>query len=296
VLGVNGSTSVEPRFGLKYALSPRQSVGFGIGMHSRHEAMSTYYAQKHLPNGELVYPNKELNLTKSMHYVLSYDHQLREDLRLKVETYYQHLFDVPVFTDPKNPEAALNAQGGFTTDSLLNKGTGRNYGVELTLEKFFTNNYYFLLTNSIYDSKYTGIDGVERNTRFNGNYILNFLAGKEFKVGRDNRNLLSANIKLNWAGGNRYTPVDMARSIAEDRTVLKDNERYTAKAADYFRTDVRFSYRKNKPRASYILSLDIQNVTNRLNMYRQYYDQETQTIKINTMTGLIPVLNYRVEF
>ena len=295
-LGLNGSASVEPRLGIKYAVSPRQSVGAGIGLHSRHEAMSVYYAQKQLRSGELVYPNKELELTKSMHYVLSYDNLLREDLRLKVETYYQHLYDVPVFTDPKNPEAALNAQGGFTTDSLLNAGTGRNYGVEFTLEKFFTNNYYFLLTNSWYNSKYTAIDGIERNTRFNGNYIMNFLAGKEFKIGRDNRNLFSANIKLNLAGGNRYTPVDVARSIAENKTVLKDNERYTAKANDYFRTDVRFSYRKNKPRASYILSLDIQNVTNRLNMYRTYFDQDENTVKTATMTGLIPVLNYRIEF
>ncbi|WP_026462362.1 TonB-dependent receptor [Adhaeribacter aquaticus] len=295
-LGLNGSTSVEPRLGLKWNFSPTQSLGAAVGIHSRHETLSVYYAQKALANGQLVYPNKNLNFTKARHYVLSYDHLVRQDLRLKVETYYQRLDHVPVYADPEIPEATLNAEAGFTTDSLVNKGKGRNYGLEFTLEKFFTNNYYFLLTNSLYNSKYTALDGIERNTRFNGNYIVNFLAGKEYKVGRQDVNLFSANIKVSTAGGNRYTPIHLERSKIEGKAIYNEAERYSLQANPYFRTDIRISYRKNKPKASYILSLDIQNVTNRLNMYNRYYDNNTQSIKTATMTGLIPILNYRVEF
>ncbi len=75
-----------------------------------------------------------------------------------------------------------------------------------------------------------------------------------------------------------------------------ESRRYALKADDYFRADLRVSYRKNRPRASHIFSLDVQNVTNRLNMYRQYYDQEKREIATITQAGLIPFLNYRIEF
>jgi hypothetical protein len=295
-LALNGNTAVEPRLGLKWNFSPTQSLGAGFGIHSRHEAMNLYFAEKPLANGQLSYPNKELGFTKARHYVLSYDHQLREDLRLKVETYYQDLYNVPVWADRENAESALNATDGFTTDSLINTGSGKNYGVEMTLEKFFTNNYYFLLTGSLYNSKYTASNGQEFDTRFNGQHLLNALAGKEFKVGRQKTNLIGVNLRLNWAGGNRYTPIDLEKSREKNKAVYIQNQRNTLQAADYFRTDIRVSYRKNKPKASYILSLDLQNATNCLNVHSQYFDLDTETIKTATMTGLIPVLNYRIEF
>ena len=123
-----------------------------------------------------------------------------------------------------------------------------------------------------------------------------WLGGKEFKVGKGKNNLIGLNLKMLWAGGTRYTPVDLERSRAEGKEVLQDEKAYSAQSPDYFRTDLRFSYRKNKPRASYIISLDIQNVTNRLNVYRQYYDSELHSIQTSTQTGLIPILNYRIEF
>ena len=258
--------------------------------------MVVYLAEKTLADGTITTPNKHLDFTKARHLVLAYDHLLREDLRLKVETYYQQLYRVPVWADTRITDAAVNAEDGATTDSLVNAGKGRNYGLEVTLEKFFTRNYYFLLTGSLYNSRYTASNGLEYNTRFNGNYLLNALAGKEFKVGRQKTNLIGANLRFNLAGGNRYTPIDLARSRAEDKPVLIEEKRNTLKADDYFRTDIRFSYRKNKPKASFILSLDIQNVTNRLNMYSQYYDLDEQVLKTATMSGLIPILNYRVEF
>jgi hypothetical protein len=295
-LGLNGSTSLEPRAGLRWNLSERQALGFGFGVHSRHESMAVYFARQPLPDGSFSQANKNLDLAKARHYVISYDLMLRPDLRFKAETYYQDLYDVAVSADPKKSFAAFNSQEGLSADSLVSSGTGRNYGLELSLEKFFTNNYYFLVTGSLYDSKYTALEGVERNTRFNGNHILNVLAGKEYKVGRSQNNLIGLNIRTVWAGGNRYTPIDLERSRQEGKAVLVESQRLALKADDYFRADLRVSYRKNKPKASHIVSLDVQNVTNRLNMYRQYYDKEKMVVAKNTQAGLIPFLNYRIEF
>jgi hypothetical protein len=295
-LALNGSKSLEPRAGLKWDFAPTQSVGIGGGIHSRQEAMSTYFAQYRLEDGTYVTPNKNLGFTKANHAVISYENQLKEDLRLKTEVYYQWLNKVPIRTDPTSTLAVINQEDGFITDSLVNKGTGRNYGVEFTLEKFFTNNYYFLATTSLYDSKYKAANGVAYNTRFNGNFIANVTAGKEIKVGKNKSNLIGLNTRVIWAGGKRYTPIHLEASQAKGQAVYHENRAYSEQAPNYYRADIRVSYRKNNPKASHIISLDIQNVSNRLNVYNKYYDEDKAEIATSYQTGLIPVLNYRIEF
>ncbi len=294
--GLNGNASLEPRLGLKWQLAPGKSLSTGAGLHSRHEALSTYFTEQRQNSDTPVLPNRNLGFTRAAHYVLAYDQLLREDLRLKVETYYQQLYNVPVGSGENRGFSSLNHTDGFTTDSLVNEGKGRNYGVELTLEKFFTNNFYYLFTGSLYNSKYTAGDGIERDTRFNGNYIANFLAGKEFKVGKSGKNLIGTNIKLLWAGGNRYTPINAEQSRERGFAVYRQDQLFGEQADAYFRTDLRISYRKNNPKASYILSLDLQNATNRLNVYSQYYDRTTREVKTRYQSGLVPILNYRIEF
>jgi hypothetical protein len=115
-------------------------------------------------------------------------------------------------------------------------------------------------------------------------------------VGRNKNNLVGANLRWTWAGGNRYTPIDLEASRAEGEAVYVENRRYTLQAANYYRLDLRVSYRKNRPNASHILSLDLQNATNHLNPFYQYYNAEKGQLETSYHTGLIPILNYRIEF
>src|SRR5690606_18511344 len=120
------------------------------------------------------------------HWVLGYDQKLGKELRLKAETYYQRLYNVPV-TQRNSSFSTLNEGTNYIysdEDSLMNNGTGRNFGLELTLEKFFSRGYYFLFTASLFDSRYRASDDILRNTAFNGNYVFNLLGGKEFRVGK----------------------------------------------------------------------------------------------------------------
>ncbi|MGB0525793.1 MAG: TonB-dependent receptor domain-containing protein, partial [Flammeovirgaceae bacterium] len=300
IFAANGKQSLEPRAGLKWQFAPNQSLNAGFGVHSRLHDMTIYFAQRFIDDRfQLI--NKNLDLTKSYHYVIGYDRMIGEDLHLKVETYYQQLTNVPIapafYTDPeKQVISGLNVNDGFTTDSLVSNGTGRNYGLEITLEKFFTNNYYFLFTSSLFESKYKGSDGIERNTRFNNRYIFNILGGKEFKVGKDKNNLIGVNLKGVWVGGNRYVPADVDASFAQGEAVYQWDRAFDVKVADYFRVDMRLSYRKNKKKHATIISLDIQNVTNRENIYTQFFDEDDMHVETVTQLGLLPVLNYRLEF
>ena len=299
--GLNGNTSLEPRLSGRWQFRTNQAITAGLGIHSRLEPISLYLAQEQLPDGRFIQPNKSLDMTKAVHYVLGYERKLRPDLKLKTEIYYQQLYDVPIrpdfVTQPWQLVAsALNARDGFTTDTLVNNGTGKNYGLELTLEKYFTNNYYFMVTGSLFESKYTGADKIERNTRFNSNFATNIILGKEFKVGRAGNNLIGINGRVIWSGGQRVVPIDLAASRANNRTVYDWDNAFEGQLPNYFRMDIGIRYQRNKPKHASIIALNVQNFTGRYNVLDEFYSRRTNDIQTDEQLGLFPNLSYRIEF
>lgn len=294
-LSHNNTSSVEPRFSAKWNINNRSSMAFGYGMHSQMQTLNLYFAQQQLPNGKLIYPNKDIALTKAHHYVLSYNYRLSRGLVAKAEAYYQQLYNVPVSIYDSSTMSSLNIQYEYITDPLENKGKGRNYGVEISLERYLQNNFYLTLSNSFYQSKYTAKDGVERNTRFNGNYIITLIGGKDFVNERKSKTF-GVNVKTIFSGGMRNTPIDFAASQEKGYTIFKDKEAFSLQNPAYFRADLRLSIKWNRKHFTSTLSLDLQNITNRLNVFNQSYDEEKNKIKTNYQTGLIPILNYKIEF
>jgi hypothetical protein len=290
----NNSKSIEPRFAVRWDANKKNSFGFGYGMHSMIQPQGTYFVQAEVDN-KMTLPNKNLGFTKAQHLVLSYNHAFGKALNFKTEVYYQQLYNVPVSPDDSNTISTLNLSESYTNDAFVNKGKGRNYGIELSLEKSLSNHFYFMFSNSLYQSKYTASDGIERNTRFNGNYLGNLVAGKEF-VFAEGKRTLGINVKTVYAGGYRTTPIDVEQSQQLGYTVYKDKEAYSLQNPAYMRADVRISMKWNKKHLTSTLSLDIQNVTNRQNVYEAYYDATNNKVETAYQAGLIPVLNYIVEF
>lgn len=290
---LNQSKSLEPRLGLNFQWDERQRLSFGYGLHSQIQPLGTYFARLN-QNGEESMPNKNLDLSKSHHLVLGYDRSLSPYVRLKVETYYQHLYQIPVKPGSGETYSIINQQWGFMSEPLVNTGLGKNYGVELTLEQFTYRNLYFLLSGSLYNSLYQTEEKVWRNTRFNGNANLTFTGGKEFNW-RKNR-VFGVNIKAIYAGGLRDTPIDLEASLDRGEAVYEQEETFELRNPAYFRADLRFSYKVNKPRSTRIWALDIQNATNRKNVFGSYFEPLSGEIKTAYQAPLIPVLSYRVEF
>lgn len=292
----NNSTSVEPRASVKYEVTEQKSISLGYGLHSQMQPVGIYEAQRTIANGVIEQPNKNLGFNKAHHVVLAYDQSLTKYLRIKAETYYQRLYNLAVFADANRPQAVTNNEDGYITDPLVNKGTGRNYGVELTLEQFTHNNLYFLLSTSLYDSKYKALDGVLRNSRYNGSYAFSFTAGKEFHSAGSKNRIYGINLRTLYSGGFRTTPIDFNRSIVEGETKYIESEAYSEKLPDYFRTDLRLSIKRNRARMTSTLALDIQNVSNRKNVYGSYFDPQTGKVKTAYQLPLLPILSYRIEF
>ncbi len=299
-LGLNQSNSVDPRASIKYQITPKQSISFGYGKHGQVQPLLTYFTQTLIDTVNQVYAKTNMNLgmTQAHHFVLGYDFLITENTRIKVETYYQKLFNIPV-TLNSSYFSTVNFGADFIpvyADSLVNKGKGYNYGVELTLERFFNKGFYYLATGSFYQSKYQGSDQVWRNTAFNGNFVLNALAGKEWKMGANKNNILALSLKVNYSGGRRYIPIDESASQAKGDVVYKESEAYESRQQDYFRTDIKISYKKNSKKFTQEWALDIQNIFNTQNVLNQTWNPKTGTLDTNYQIGLFPVPFYRIYF
>lgn len=292
---LNNANAVEPRFGAKYSINQEQSVSLGGGLHSQLQPIYVYFATDTV-RGQEIETNRNLDYTRAAHAVLAYDNNFATNFRMKAEIYYQYIFNAPVKNYP-DYFSVLNLGADFNSpnvNNLVSKGKGYNYGLELTLEKFYSKGYYFLFTGSLFDSKYRGSDNVLRNTAFNGNYVFNLLGGKEFKI--KEKHILSIDVRATYAGGKRYSPIDLAASILANEEVRDGSQAYAFKYPDYFRMDVKPGYRYNAKRVTHEFSIDIQNVTRNLNVFQQTYDIANRTIKTDYQLRFFVIPQYRVLF
>lgn len=286
----------EPRINFKWKINESHSLSVGAGTHSQLQPMLFYFAETKLPDNTYIQTNKNLKFTKSNQTVLGYDFLITQNLRLKIETYYQYLQQIPV-QKKKSTFSIINYGSEFyqsRVDSLTNKGTGKNYGIELTFEHFLTNNYYYLLTASLFDSKYTASDSVERNTIFNGNYVVNALGGYKFKIGK--YNTLSLDIKIVSAGGKRYIPIDTALSRLSGEAIYDTNHAFEKRYPDYFRIDARVGTKFNFSKFNMELGFDVQNLTSHKNILLESYNVKENKINYDYQLGLFYIFLVRFQF
>lgn len=294
-LTFNGTQIVEPRAGVKYEINKKHAISFAGGLHSQMQPLRVYLLQTNLSNGENVQSNKNLDFTKSIHSVLGYTFQASSNFRIKLETYYQHIYDTPVQDGSFFSLANTGADFiNVDVDSLINNGTGKNYGIELTFEKTFSKGYYFLVNASLYDSKYIGGDGIERNTAFNGSYTMNSLAGYEIKFSK--KATLTLDVKFVLAGGKRYQRLDINASKAAKGPVYDEGSIFELKYDDYMRFDAKIGFRLNGKRITQEWAFDVQNVTNKRNVFREVFDPGSGEIKYEYQMGLFPVGLYKITF
>lgn len=293
---VNQHFVVEPRVAVKWQQSPKNDFSAGVGMHSRLESLAIYKYNELDSTGNYVARNKDLDFTKSVHFVVGYGRRITKNMHFKTEVYYQHLYNVPVEKNPASSFSMINYDDGLNANELVNEGTGKNYGIELTLERYFENNYYFLVTGSLYNSKYTGMDGVERDTRYNGNFAFNVLGGKEFVFSKKKNKTIGLNAKLTVIGGNRYTPIDLDASIAANTTVYVSDQAWKARTDVIFIPNLGVTYRVDKRRVSHSFKIDIQNVSNNQAKMYPYFDSSRKTIVWSTQLSLVPNLIYTIKF
>ncbi len=302
-LSLDWQWAVEPRVGLEYQMKHQQQVTFGYGLHSQMAPIETYFDQVQLPDGSYITPNRTIGFTRSHHVIAGYQKGFKHGIRTKVEAYGQYLTNVPV-EFRSSAYSTLNFGATFLTgtpDTLVNNGFGYNYGLELTIEKPLDNGFYFLISASLFESKYRGSDSVWRNTAFNGNHTLNALAGYEFRFGAKKpdskfKSALSIDVKFTWNGGARYSEILLAESQLLGTEIRDFENAFEQRYPDYLKGNVRIAYKLIGKNTTQEWAFDIQNVTDRDNIFYQEYNDYSNSIRTVYQNGLLPVFQYRITF
>ncbi|MEL6975730.1 MAG: TonB-dependent receptor, partial [Bacteroidota bacterium] len=297
---LNEQFAVGPRGALNFQAFPNHTFNVGYGVHYQSAPLPILFLNENV-NGTAVQTNRDLDFISSTHYVLGYDVRLGNNWRGKLEIYRQDIDNAAVEAFPSSYSTLTEgADFDFDNDrvSLINAGTGFNQGLELTLEKFFSDGFYGLLTSSFFESKYEGSDGIERNTPFNNGYVVNFLAGKEFKTGRSGKNILFVDTRLTTSGGRYFTPVDLEASRNAGFEVLQEDLAFSQQYEDYFRWDVKFGLKINSraKKTSHQFYVDLQNVTANENIFVRRYNRLTNNIDEVNQIGFFPDFGYKFQF
>ena len=299
---INSNTkAINPRLGLRYHINDKTSISFGYGMHSQMMPVYLYFGQNKMSDGSTASINKNVGMYNSHHLVLGYDWSFAKNARIKVETYYQYLNKVPVELKSSS-FSILNtglSNGILYADSMVNKGIAYNYGVEFTLEKFFSDGYFYMATVSLYQSKYQGSDHIWRNTSFNGNYVLNGMIGKEFKI--KDKNVFGIGSKITYAGGQLYGPVDTAATLKQSKIVQVDAQRNSLQFKPYFRFDLRLYYKINTSHFTHEIAFDLVNLFDTRNILSLAYGPDPKNangiiIGNNYQLGFLPPFYYKLDF
>lgn len=311
-LTLNNKSSVEPRASFRYQYKPNQVLSLAYGVHSQMQSTYLYFAvpDSIVSNGAVAantnrsLSNKDLGFSKSQHVVFGYDYFATKHLKFKTELYYQHLWNVPVYVVPSSV-STINTGSTFNRFfpiyTMDNKGTGYNYGLELTIEKLYHRHYFFMFSGSLFDSKYKASNGRTANTNFNGNYMFNFLGGLEYNVGKSKKDILSFGTKFTYGGGKRYSPVNIAASNAVMDVVAQDDKVNTLQFPAYNRLDFRISYKINGKRIGTEIALDLVNVLSAKNILALSYAPDPANLTAdplvkNYQLGFLPLFYVKFDF
>lgn len=297
----NSISPVEPRVGWKLSMKNGQAISAGGGMHSMTQPMYTYLYHQEDASGNKVYENIDMDFSRSLHSGVGYEKAFKKGLNIKAEAYYQYLYNIPVTVAP-SAFSLINMGSGFSRffpEDLKNTGTGQNYGVELTVQKFFDKSFFFLFSGTVYNSEYTGSDNVVRSTSYNGNYIFNILAGKEFKI--NNKQSISLGIKATYAGGKLYGYVDSAATSQFQELIYLDEGFNSRQFDDYFRIDTKISWKYNAARVTHEIGLDLINITGRENLLGLAYapdifNPSAEPTAERYQLGFLPIFYYKIDF
>lgn len=284
---LNNTTAIEPRAGIKYQVSDKISLGLAYGLHSRTQPLGSYFT-----NGGV---NKDLDLIRAHHYVVSFDWAVNAKTRVHLEAYYQRLLHIPVSPDPLSTYAYTNETQGFATQALVSKGRGENKGIDLSLERAFSDGAFFILSGSVFQSRYSPLNGQWYRSRYDSRFTATFMGGKEWKTHREG--VWQVGTRIICTGGMPLTPLAAVQDNVED-PVLDEAHPFSINTQTYFRPDLRIAFRKNGLKTAWTIALDVQNVIARRNIdgLDYEYDPDLKDWVFRKSSGLVPIISYQLDF
>ncbi|MBI1287737.1 MAG: TonB-dependent receptor plug domain-containing protein [Flavobacteriales bacterium] len=292
-LRLNNTYSIEPRFSIAQKVGGSSQFSFGYGLHGQYLPLGSYFTRYTRQDGSVYYPNLDLKMIQSHHFVLSYELSFLKHYKFKIEPYFQYLYRLPVSANPNSTYMVLNERSGYAKDSLVNKGTGMNYGVDISIQRFYANHWFVVANGSVFRSQYTPLNGKTYSGAYDSRFVMSLMGGYEFQF---KNSALEVGFRFAYMGGFRYTPIDVNASNQAKEAITIDSLAFTQTYPNYLRPDLRMAYRQNKPKYSWTISLNIGNFIDHKNILRQFYDKQHNELAYKYQMGFIPVLAFQLDF
>ncbi len=295
LLSLNNSYSIEPRVSYTQKIGKMHQVSLAYGLHGKALPFGNYHYTEVDVFGNDYKPNWDLKMIKSHHVIASYDINFLKNYHIKVEPFFQYMFDVPVGVGENSTFSLLNGREGFTNQKLVSDGTGMNYGVDVSFEKYYTKNWFMMFNAGVFQSTYTPKDGKTYNTFYDNRFGLSAMAGYEHPF-KKNSSSLELGTRIQYSGGFRGTPIDKIASAEAREAVYDESQPYSLVLPNYFRPDLRIAYKQNKKKFTWKVSLDLANFVDYKNVLRESYNVGTNEIEYRYQTGLTPILAFQFDF
>jgi len=277
---INKKNYLSPRASVVVPLSNILNLNFAYGIFYQSPSYVSLIANEQ---------NRNLQDIRAEHYIAGVEYFFSSDFRMTLEAYRKNYSDYPVST--LRPYLILANNGGnfeqrdqFGLEPLVSAGTGYSKGIELFLQKALTTNYYGTLSLSLFNAKYTALDGVERESGFNNRYIFTLVGGFNFGQGWE------ASSKLRLTGGRPYTPInplDGTQLVTDYNTAILPN---------YRSLDVRAQKRWNFKSWTLVTYVDVQNIFNKKNVTEYIWNKFTKTIEPDESIGILPTIGINAMF
>ncbi|MCB9209562.1 MAG: TonB-dependent receptor [Ignavibacteriales bacterium] len=280
---IDDKFTVSPRLSMSYDLTSLTKLNFSTGIYRQ----SPSYIWLTLDE------NKSLKPIQVNQYILGITHLLTESSQIKLEAFYKDYSKYPTsnlrtYLVLANTGAGYpGADDNFSTyglEKLTSDGKGFSRGLEFSMQKkSATSNHYGVLSVTYSQSKFTGLDNIERTGQYDQTWIVSLSAGYIFNENWE------ASMKFRYATGNPYTPYnfDGTQNIPDYLTARLDPTHSL---------DLRVDRRWDFNGWNLIAYIDIQNVYNKKNDNNVKWDYKTMQIDKQSDIGILPSIGISVEF
>lgn len=250
--GNNIGQTISPRLGLSYALNDKWRLNGTVG---RYYKIAPYTILGYREEGELV--NRNADYTQSDHAVFGIERILSPSSNITVEAFYKRYEDYPVSV--LDSVSLANKGAGFEVlgnERVATVGRGRSYGVEFLFQQKLTKNFYGILSYTFFYSEFTGFDRDEYlPSVWDSRHLVSFTGGYQLKKNWE----ISA--RWRFAGETPFVPADQEASALTYPFIQLDYDRLGEEKLGIFsQLDLRIDKKWNRPKLSFNLFLEAQNV------------------------------------
>lgn len=253
--GLNPLRTLSPRASFSYIINNQWNISASVGSYYK----LPVYTMLGYKDSSGTLANKDLKYTNSIHYTIGTEFVPRNDLRFTLEAFYKDYRNYPISLTSGISYANIGTDySAVGSDAFSSVGKGKVYGIEAYVQQKLVEKLFYIASATLYKSEFSGIDNQFRPSTWDYGFIASATFGYKFKKNWD------IGLKYRIAGGQPYTPFDLAASTANYLTTgtgTYDYSQLNNKRLPIFnQLDLRVDKKFNFKKVSLDVFADFQNI------------------------------------